>query len=132
MATAEAGSAKAVLTRPSSPRRTEIFRSVRLEQLTAVVSHIAAATAARSSKPRGRGPPRNRIERNATALLRFCAVRTRARVPEPQPTDPSISSWISRFSSMAYSIGSSLVTGSMKPLTIIDAASSSESPRLWR
>ena len=42
---------------------------------------------------------------------------------------PTISSWISRFSSTAYSIGSSFVTGSMKPLTIIAAASSSERPR---
>jgi hypothetical protein len=32
-------------------------------------------------------------------------------------------------SSTAYSIGSSLVTGSMKPLTIIAAASSSVKPR---
>ncbi len=45
------------------------------------------------------------------------------------PMLPVISSWISRLSSMAYSIGSSLVTGSMKPLTIMAAASSSEKPR---
>ena len=48
------------------------------------------------------------------------------------PIESTISSWISRFSSTAYSIGSSLVTGSMNPLTIIAAASSSLSPRLRR
>ena len=50
----------------------------------------------------------------------------------PQPMEPSICSSISRLSSTAYSIGSSLVTGSMKPLTIIFEASSSSSPRLCR
>ena len=49
--------------------------------------------------------------------------------PGGQPMEPTISSWISRFSSTAYSIGSSFVTGSMKPLTIIAAASSSVKPR---
>src|SRR5207237_674214 len=48
------------------------------------------------------------------------------------PTEPSISSWISRLSSTAYSSGSSLVKGSMKPLTIIVSASSSGMPRLMR
>jgi len=52
----------------------------------------------------------------------------RRRLPA-QPIEPTISSWIRRFSSTAYSIGSSLVTGSMKPLTIIAAASSSVNPR---
>ncbi len=49
-----------------------------------------------------------------------------------QPIEPSICSSISRLSSTAYSIGSSLVTGSMKPLTIIFEASSSSRPRLCR
>ena len=49
-----------------------------------------------------------------------------------QPTEPSISSLISRLSSTAYSRGSSLVKGSKKPLTIMVIASSSESPRLIR
>ena len=48
------------------------------------------------------------------------------------PTDPSICNWISRFISTAYSIGSSLTSGSMKPLTIIALASSSGRPRLIR
>ena len=48
------------------------------------------------------------------------------------PTEPSICSSIRRFSSTAYSIGSSRVIGSMKPLTIIAVASTSESPRLIR
>ena len=48
------------------------------------------------------------------------------------PTDPSICSSISRFISTAYSIGSSLTSGSIKPLTIIVLASASESPRLFK
>src|SRR5437764_2124437 len=48
------------------------------------------------------------------------------------PTEPSISSWMSRLSSTAYSSGSSFVNGSMKPLTIIVAASFSGMPRLIR
>src|SRR5690242_3341073 len=49
-----------------------------------------------------------------------------------QPTEPSISSWMSRFSSTAYSSGSSLVNGSMKPLTIMVSASARGMPRLIR
>src|SRR5689334_4591536 len=52
--------------------------------------------------------------------------------PHRQPTEPSISSWIRRFSSTAYSSGSSLVNGSMKPLTIIVSASLRVIPRLIR
>ena len=48
------------------------------------------------------------------------------------PTDPSISSSIKRLSSTAYSSGSSLAIGSIKPRTIMALASSSESPRLIR
>ena len=61
--------------------------------------------------------------------------RERPRTPPgaaqraPQPMLPTISSWIRRLSSTAYSIGSSFVTGSMKPFTIIAAASSSVKPR---
>ncbi len=46
-----------------------------------------------------------------------------------QPTAPSICSSMSRFSSRAYSIGSSLAIGSTKPRTIIAIASSSAMPR---
>ena len=45
-----------------------------------------------------------------------------------QPIEPSICSSIRRFISTAYSIGSSLTIGSMKPLTISLPASSSERP----
>ena len=48
------------------------------------------------------------------------------------PTVPSICSSIRRFISTAYSMGSSLTSGSMKPLTIIVEASASLSPRLAR
>ncbi len=48
------------------------------------------------------------------------------------PTAPSICSSISRFSSSAYSIGSSLAIGSTKPRTTIAMASSSVMPRLIR
>ena len=50
----------------------------------------------------------------------------------PQPTAPSICSSISRFSSSAYSIGSSRAMGSTKPRTMVAAASSSVMPRLMR
>ncbi len=49
-----------------------------------------------------------------------------------QPTAPSICSSIRRFSSRAYSIGSSRAMGSMKPRTIIAIASVSSMPRLIR
>ena len=48
------------------------------------------------------------------------------------PTAPSICSSMSRFSSSAYSIGSSRATGSTNPRTIIAMASSSLSPRCCR
>src|SRR5213075_2031821 len=83
-----------------------------------------------------------RGDRGATALERPCALarglrarerrlgpRLRQRGDRPRgdrahPTEPSICSWIRRFISTAYSIGSSFTTGSMKPETIIAAASS--------
>ncbi len=49
-----------------------------------------------------------------------------------QPTAPSICSSISRFSSSAYSIGSSRAIGSTKPRTMVAMASSSVMPRLIR
>ena len=49
-----------------------------------------------------------------------------------QPTAPSICSSISRFSSSAYSIGSSRAIGSTNPRTIVAIASSSVMPRLIR
>jgi len=54
------------------------------------------------------------------------------RAPRRQPTEPSIWSSIRRFSSTAYSIGSSRVIGSMNPFTIIAVASGSVRPRLIR
>ena len=52
--------------------------------------------------------------------------------PRHQPTAPSIWSAISRFSSSAYSIGSSRAIGSTKPRTMVAIASSSVMPRLIR
>src|SRR5581483_11013536 len=48
------------------------------------------------------------------------------------PTEPSICSSISRFSSRAYSIGSSRAIGSTKPRTTMAIASSSVRPRRRR
>ncbi len=48
------------------------------------------------------------------------------------PTEPSNPGWMSRFRSTAYSSGSSLVNGSMNPLTIIVSASARGMPRLIR
>ena len=63
--------------------------------------------------------------------------RRRRQDPEPgtcrdQPTEPSIWSSIRRLHSTAYSIGRVLVIGSMKPLTIMPIACSSDNPRLIR
>src|SRR6201986_311045 len=75
-------------------------------------------------------------ERLAVEALRPLHVRDRHRDEvgafDDQPTEPSIWSWISRFISTAYSSGSSLVIGSMKPETTIAEASLSERPRLIR
>jgi len=49
-----------------------------------------------------------------------------------QPTAPSICSSISRFSSSAYSMGSSRAIGSTNPRTMVAIASSSVRPRLMR
>ena len=54
------------------------------------------------------------------------------RLSHRQPTAPSICSSMSRFSSRAYSMGSSRAIGSMKPRTIMAMASSSGMPRLIR
>ncbi len=56
------------------------------------------------------------------------------QLPTPPfyPTVPSIWSSMSRFISTAYSMGSSLTSGSMNPLTIMVLASASVSPRLVR
>src|SRR6185503_14229820 len=88
-----------------------------------------------------------RRDGGASALERPCAftrgLRARHRFLGPRvglcdgglhgerghPTEPSIWSWISRFISTAYSMGSSFTTGSMKPDTIIAPASSSGMPR---
>ena len=70
----------------------------------------------------------NEERRHGTGIGDSLASR-RCRI---SPTEPSICSSISRFISTAYSIGSSLISGSMKPLTIIVLASASDSPRLVR
>jgi hypothetical protein len=66
-----------------------------------------------------------RLRGNSGAAMWSTGARNRGA----QPIEPTISSWMRRLSSTAYSIGSSFVTGSMKPLTIIAAASSSVKPR---
>jgi hypothetical protein len=67
------------------------------------------------------------------AAVPASATRSVARLSRViYPTLPAISSWISRLSSTAYSSGSSLAIGSMKPLTIRLIASPAESPRLRR
>ena len=79
------------------------------------------------------------VERGEQLALGPCRVE-RAAVPlrplgqfaATQPTAPSICSSISRLSSSAYSIGSSLAIGSTKPRTTMAIASSSVRPRLIR
>src|SRR5690554_7346841 len=53
-------------------------------------------------------------------------------VSDGQPTDPSIWSSMRRFSSSAYSMGSSRAMGSMNPRTIMAMASNSSIPRDMR
>ena len=72
------------------------------------------------------------IVRHRTRQRLDAAIWTRRDRLVDQPTDPSIWSWISLFISTAYSIGSSLTSGSMNPLTIRVEASASERPRLIR
>ena len=69
------------------------------------------------------GSPGRRASRKA---------RTVRRLSGGQPTEPSIWSSIRRDHSTAYSIGRVRVTGSMKPLTTMPMACSSERPRLIR
>ena len=84
-----------------------------------------AAIAAKKIAPATKNPCASASRQSSVSLdQRRCARWLRC-----QPIEPTISSWISLLSSTAYSIGSSLVTGSMKPLTIIAAASSSVKPR---
>src|SRR5438552_5742695 len=82
-----------------------------------------------------RWQPLVRVERSAPPLLQPVGLPLehpqRFRVESHgYPTEPSISSWMSRFSSTAYSSGSSLVNGSMKPLPIMVSASERAMPRL--
>src|ERR1700730_1523396 len=78
----------------------------------------------------GLEPPRAQPLRFAVKSAQLFDGRFRER--HFYPTEPIISSWIRRFSSTAYSMGSSLVNGSMKPLTIIVSASALVIPRLCR
>lgn len=59
-------------------------------------------------------------------------IRKPIEAPSAQPTEPSICSSMSRLHSTAYSIGSVRVIGSMKPLTTMLIACSSDRPRLIR
>ena len=80
--------------------------------------------------PLGATPDRSRLgdKRLAERCNRgICCMSVRAH-----PTEPSISSSMSRFSSTAYSMGSCFTNGSRNPLTIIVDASSSLKPRLMR
>ena len=67
-------------------------------------------------------------EANSSPL--FWATPSPLRSDYHQPTAPSICSSMSRLSSSAYSIGSSLAIGSTNPRTTIAIASSSVRPRL--
>ena len=107
------------------------------------VGATVAAYAAFETAPRGslRSGSRRRLRRRCTAeggcaTFRFppfpiSNVKNNVR-GDCYPTEPSICNSMSRFISTAYSIGSSLTSGSIKPLTIIVLASASESPRLCR
>ena len=80
--------------------------------------HLELREGALADRAGGTGCDRQRIERST--------------IERRHPTEPSICSSTRRFSSTAYSIGSSRVIGSMKPFTIIAVASTSDRPRLIR
>ena len=75
---------------------------------------------------------RNLERVNVKGREQLSLIAVRPSVGSGHPTAPSICSSISRLSSSAYSIGSSLAIGSTKPRTTIAIASSSVSPRLIR
>ena len=62
----------------------------------------------------------------------WCKICCRCDSGSSHPTAPSIWSSMSRFSSIAYSMGSSRAIGSTNPRTIMAIASSSLSPRVMR
>src|SRR4029453_15102773 len=79
----------------------------------------------------GREPLARRQDRRLA--LTFLGALQLGRGPSDflgHPTEPSICSSMSRFSSSAYSMGSSRAMGSTNPRTTIAIASSSVSPRL--
>jgi hypothetical protein len=67
-----------------------------------------------------RDPCEARVGDIKTVFVTFHLRRFRFMIESrrPHPTEPSIWSWINLFISKAYSIGSSLTSGSMKPATI--------------
>ena len=114
----------------------------RQQPILEIVSRAQAAwRATRRSRHQGRRRDDRRADRVPQAGL-APADRRRLRQGLPrrgdrrprlaQPTEPSICSSMRRLHSTAYSIGSVRVIGSMKPLTTMPIACSSESPRLIR
>ncbi len=97
-----------------------------LERVTHGISESQQSTSFNNSLG-GREPGRAATMTSASVSERESPPVGRAR--SAQPTAPSICSSISRLSSRAYSIGSSLAIGSTKPRTIIAIASSCSMPR---
>jgi len=88
-------------------------------------SAVNASQAARRRSASHAGAPAARASA-AAAEIPAAAFST---VAATYPTEPSICTASSRFSSTAYSICSSLTNGSKKPLTMSAVASASEMPR---
>ncbi len=84
------------------------------------------------SRPRNVGSSMARTRSAAAAARSVRNTDVASGASWGQPIDPSICSSMSRFISTAYSMGSSLTIGSMKPFTIILDASSSPIPWDWR
>ena len=93
-----------------------------------VVGHVEGAYRVQVGLPTA--SLQGRPARSGRSVTVDCQVSLRGRQRRGgQPTAPSICSSMSRLSSRAYSIGSSLAIGSMKPRTIIAIASSCSMPR---
>jgi hypothetical protein len=118
------GEGEASSWRRSSPLRLMLMRVVNGRSVAAGCGELCASAAHGNAKSTS---PRLSLRAVSRLSTTYDIGRTGRKL---QPTAPSISSLISRLSSTAYSIGSSLTKKSKNPLTIIAVASASLKPRL--
>src|SRR5690606_38544037 len=109
---------------------------VDLDVADMALRHGLAVVQALQARERGEAPlllaPGGNLEVGQVVGRLLVQGRQGLLVQAHQPTAPSICSSISRFSSSAYSMGSSRAIGSTKPRTVMAIVSASPSPRLMR